>query len=83
MTKTTLVEKDLFGLYIHITLHQGRKSGQELHQKGTWMQELIQRPWISTSYCFTPHSLLILCVYRTCEHQIRNNITQNGPGPPL
>ena len=58
---------------------QNRNSNRE----GTWKQELIHRPWRGGDYWVVLHGLLKPASYKTQDHQPRDGITYNGPGPPL
>ena len=47
------------------------------NRKGTWRQDLMQRPRRSAAYWLTPHGLLILRSYRTQDYQPRDGTTHD------
>ena len=62
--------KGLFSLYFHIL-------DRNSHRAGTWMQELIQRPWRGSAFCIAFLGLLSLLSYRTQDYQSRDAPTHN------
>jgi len=53
-----------------------------VHHKGSWRQELMQRPRRDAAYWLASPGLLSLLSYRTQDHQPRDGTTHNGLGPP-
>ena len=85
MTKdheSSVGEKGLFGLHFHITVHYGRKSGQELKQGRILEAGADTEAMECAAFCLAPHGLLSLLSYRTQDHQPRDGTTYHGWGPP-
>lgn len=78
MPKARWGGKGLFNS-LHFTLWSITGGSQE--RAGTWMQELMQRPWRSTAYWIAPHDLLSLLSYTTQCHQPRDGTTLHGMRP--
>jgi hypothetical protein len=53
-----------------------RSQDRNPNKKGTWKQELMQRPWSAAAYWLPPQVLFNLLHYRTQNHQPRHGHTQ-------
>ena len=73
MTKSKLRGKErVYLAYISMLLFITEGSqGRNSNRGGTWMQELMQRPWRGAAYWLAHHGLFSLLYYRTQDHQLR------------
>jgi hypothetical protein len=83
MTNKQVEEERFYSAHTSTLLFIAKESEDwTSHRVGTWMQELMQKPWRDAACWIASPGLLSLLSYRIPNYQPRDGTTNSGPSHP-